>query len=100
MKSELRPHGEIRGPFPKYPVDTTRKESYAMADRPAHREAPDSEIEITPEMIEAGVCVLWESGAVEHPMQDHDRALVREIYLAMDRALIKASMSRNKSSDI
>jgi hypothetical protein len=45
------------------------------------RDGPD-EIEITPEMIEAGLCVLWDSGAVENPM-DADRILIRKIFLAM-----------------
>jgi len=34
------------------------------------------EIEITPEMIEAGVRLLWESGAVENPNEDADRSLI------------------------
>ena len=36
-------------------------------------------IEITPEMIEAGLRILWDSGAVEHPM-DADRLLIQEIF--------------------
>ena len=40
------------------------------------------EIVITPEMIEAGVSVLWNSGAVENPL-DADRILIREIFVAM-----------------
>jgi hypothetical protein len=48
--------------------------------------APANEIEITSEMIEAGVRVLWESGAVEHPSSDADHNLIREIFLAMDQA--------------
>jgi hypothetical protein len=56
----------------------------------AHAEeagAPGDEIEVTPAMIEAGVNVLWESGAIETPMQDFDRDLVRKIFLAMSHAL-------------
>lgn len=45
--------------------------------------APEAEIEITPEMIEAGVCVLWESGAIEAPMEDFNRELVQKIFVAM-----------------
>jgi hypothetical protein len=41
------------------------------------------EVEITPTMIEAGVCVLWESGAVENPNEDADRSLVQKIFVAM-----------------
>lgn len=43
------------------------------------------EIEVTPEMMEAGLSILWESGAVEKPMEAPDRELVRRIYLAMAR---------------
>ena len=43
------------------------------------------EVEVTPEMIEAGVTVLWESCAVEHPL-GADRLVVEEIYRAMYRA--------------
>ncbi len=45
------------------------------------------EIEITPPMIEVGVQVLWESGALETQMDDFDRELVRKIFFAMFRAL-------------
>lgn len=41
------------------------------------------EIAVTPEMIEAGVGVLWESGAVENPMEGVDQELVRKIFSAM-----------------
>jgi len=37
---------------------------------------------VTPEMIEAGVLVLWNSGALDHPSAA-DRDLVRDIYLQM-----------------
>jgi len=33
-------------------------------------------------MVEAGVVVLWESGAIEHPLEA-DRLLLQKIYLAM-----------------
>lgn len=45
-----------------------------------------SEIEITPEMIEAGLRVLWESGAVETPIGGADRELVQKIFVAMSHA--------------
>jgi hypothetical protein len=51
-----------------------------MSDDRAH------EIEVTPEMIEAGFCVLWESGAIETPMEDLDRSLVQKIFVAMAHA--------------
>jgi hypothetical protein len=44
--------------------------------------APEEEIEITPEMIEAGVCVLWNSGAVENP-SSADHILIQEIFSVM-----------------
>ena len=44
--------------------------------------APACEIEITPEMIEAGVAVLYESGAIEHPLAA-DRDLVRDVFTTM-----------------
>ena len=53
--------------------------------------APAREIEITPEMIEAGVCVLWESGAVETPMDGADRELVQKIFVAMSHGLTNRS---------
>jgi hypothetical protein len=46
----------------------------------------EEEIEVTPAMIEVGASVLWNSGAVETPMEDVDRALVRQIFVAMTRA--------------
>jgi hypothetical protein len=41
------------------------------------------ETEITPEMIEAGIEILWNSGAVEHPLADCDKELIRKIFFAM-----------------
>jgi hypothetical protein len=49
--------------------------------------APADEIEITPEMIAAGVRVLWDSGAIEAPMEDFNRELVEKIFVAMLHAL-------------
>jgi hypothetical protein len=48
--------------------------------------APEIEIEITSEMIEVGVRVLWDSGAVETPMEKADRTLVQKIFVAMSLA--------------
>jgi|GEM_PF-5611442 len=42
-----------------------------------------AEIEVTPEMVEVGVRVLWESGAIEAPMEDFNRELVQKIFVAM-----------------
>lgn len=47
--------------------------------------APEDKIEITPVMIDAGVRVLYESGAIENPIPANDRELVRDIYLQMYR---------------
>ena len=52
-----------------------------MSEKPHSAGAPATEI--TPEMIEAGAEVLWSSGAVEHPLMDNDRELIRQIFLAM-----------------
>ena len=60
----------------------------------SHTEAadlpPKQEIKITSAMLEAGVTLLWESGAVENPISA-DRMLVAEIYTAM--ALVSADCS-------
>jgi hypothetical protein len=50
-------------------------------DTPSREDKP--EIEVTPEMIEAGLHVLWGSGAVENPMDGVDQELVRKIFSAM-----------------
>ena len=52
--------------------------------------APDAEIEITPEMIEAGVRVLWDSGAHE-PMDGVDQLLIERIFVAMSRVAVYLS---------
>jgi hypothetical protein len=44
--------------------------------------APANEIEITPEMIEAGVDALWASCAIEHPCEA-DRDIIPKIFTAM-----------------
>ena len=49
------------------------------------RDRPD-EVEVTPEMIEAGVKVLWESGSLETYIEDLDRMLVHSIFISMRRA--------------
>jgi hypothetical protein len=56
-----------------------------MADRPARSAAEpvENELEVTPEMVEAGIRVLYDSGAIENPALGVDRELVRQIFLAM-----------------
>jgi hypothetical protein len=49
-----------------------------MADRPTR----EGEVDVTPEMIEAGVTTLWESGAVENPLEA-DRRIIKEVFRAM-----------------
>lgn len=44
------------------------------------------EDDITPAMIEAGVTVLWDSGAVEVANLGADQELIREIFFVMSRA--------------
>jgi hypothetical protein len=41
------------------------------------------EIEVTPAMKEAGVAVLYESGAIENPIPSNDREVVRKIFCRM-----------------
>lgn len=45
-------------------------------------ETKRTEVEVTPEMIEVGVRVLWNSGAIDHPCSI-DRDLIRKIYMRM-----------------
>jgi hypothetical protein len=45
----------------------------------------DIELDVTPDMLAAGLKVLRESGAIEHPMDAHE-VLVANIYKAMARA--------------
>jgi hypothetical protein len=55
-----------------------------LTGKPIDAGAPEDEI--TPEMIEAGIRVLWESGAVDIPMIDFDREVVQKIFVAMFHA--------------
>jgi hypothetical protein len=50
-----------------------------VADRPTRCE----KFEVTPEMIEAGVSVLYDSGAIENPLHEADRDLARRVFLEM-----------------
>lgn len=56
-------------------------------------EQPQDRIEVTPAMIEAGVQVLYASGAVENPIYANDQSLVARIFLAM------LSMSRTSHQE-
>ena len=67
-------------------VDTTKTRTSNEAAS-AIPDAGSPEIEITPAMIEAGVAVLWDSGAVEVANLGADQELVREIFVAMSHAL-------------
>lgn len=56
-----------------------------MADRPTPRpggESPGTKIEITLEMIEAAMDVVWRTDIMT-PREDELRAMVREIFLTM-----------------
>lgn len=53
----------------------------SSSDRQAGAEIENSMI--SPEAVEAGVQTLWDSGAVETPMPDLDRDLVKKIFRAM-----------------
>jgi hypothetical protein len=49
---------------------------------------PDADtIEVTPEMMEAGLRTLYESGAIENPIEGADRRLVSEIFSVMTGAM-------------
>ncbi len=52
-------------------------------------------VEVTPEMIEAGLSVLWASGAVEGQLGS-DRALVAEIFEAMVLAAASVAPQRDE----
>jgi hypothetical protein len=54
-----------------------------MPDRAARPESPAIELEVTPEMIEAGVAVLYASGAIESPLREADRQLVAAVFRRM-----------------
>ena len=69
-------------------VDTTRPIGSMAPPQPESAEAGAPEIEVTPEMIESGLRVLWESGAIETPMEDFDRSLVQKIFVAMVRVQV------------
>jgi hypothetical protein len=49
-----------------------------------HAKDAKAEIEATPEMIEAGINVLWASCIVEHPCEA-DKEIIPEIFIAMIR---------------
>ena len=49
---------------------------------------PDK-IEVTEEMVEAGVYLLWQSGYLEKWERDQDGELVKSIFLCMDRLRLK-----------
>jgi hypothetical protein len=50
-------------------------------------ETGSPELEITPEMIEAGLAVLYESGAIETPILSNDREVVRQIFCRMQEVV-------------
>jgi hypothetical protein len=50
-----------------------------------NKDEKPSEVKVMPAMIEAGVRALYESGAIEHPLEAADRSLVQKVYLAMAR---------------
>ena len=74
-------------------VDVPRRDdlSSASRDRP---EAELDEVKITPQMLEAGVKVLWGSGAVENPISGTDEILVKEIFLAVYREFLRSAQTR------
>jgi hypothetical protein len=65
--------------------NTTTPKSRGKPSEP-HKAAGAPEIEITPDMIEAGVRVLWESGVVETPIDGVDQMVIQRIFVAMSLA--------------
>jgi len=55
---------------------------YSPSLDPVEAGAPGAEIEVTPEMIEAGFDVLLQSGVVEN-LSKGDKFVVRKIFSAM-----------------
>lgn len=71
--------GEIA---PNYPVDTTMPIDSSESDRAAQPEAPATEIEVTPEMIAAGVRILRENYlSLGEP--DEYQTIVQTLFCAM-----------------
>jgi hypothetical protein len=68
-------------------VDTTSPKASSVPAPSATGGAGAPEVEITSEMIEVGVRVLWESGAVESANLGADQELVREMFLRMSLVL-------------
>jgi hypothetical protein len=53
-------------------------------EKPQNAGAP--KIDPTPEMIEAGTRVLWDSGVVETPIDGVDQLVIQKIFVAMSLA--------------
>jgi hypothetical protein len=66
-------------------VNTTTPSSSRESPTPQGK-AGAPEIEVTPDMIEAGVRVLWESGVVETPIDGVDQMVIQRIFVAMSLA--------------
>lgn len=45
--------------------------------------------DVTTEMVTVGLGVLWDSGAIAHPIEGADRLLVTTIFLAMSEVKSK-----------
>jgi hypothetical protein len=77
---------KLQAYFPKYIVDTPMTKCCGSATAPAVGAPELAEIEVTPAMIEAGVHVLYESGAIENPILENDQTLVRRVFESMSVA--------------
>lgn len=66
------------------PQDTNA--SASAADDVEHVEAGAPEDTVTPAMIASGLEVLYASGIIENEIKGVDRAVVRQIFLAMIHA--------------
>jgi hypothetical protein len=81
------PAGVLRAPagfileLPMVDTTSARYSKSPVSDLTAEADAPV--IEVTEEMIDAGVRVLWESGRLETFMDGVDQLWVQEIFVAM-----------------
>lgn len=80
-----------------YPVDTTKDKIWEMTDRPARSEAESSEMEVqvTPEMIEAGVTQL-EYRYFDLCDGNEYHEIVRTVFLAMEEVRLRLNTKADR----
>lgn len=62
-------------------------EDCSVSELTSEAGAPAVEIEVTPAMIQAGVNVLWESGALDTPNLGADQEVVQRVFSTMYRLM-------------